>query len=141
MKAKSTNQIIPLQDIQSTHMDTLHNLSLRFTANDNLPRALDLITEAGAYYEQRAQARNGLYPKFAWILLSQGVLLCAAGRHKEGIEARRKLTDIQERLRAVFPSLAHCVQLKLDREMSRPSWIALVAKLDLHCNHQDLHEG
>ncbi|KDR69639.1 hypothetical protein GALMADRAFT_145367 [Galerina marginata CBS 339.88] len=138
MKVKSTNPILPWRDVRSMHMDTLHNLSLRLASNNNLSRALDLITEAGTYYEQRAQARNGLYPQFAWILLSQGVLYCAAGRHEEGIEARSKLTDIQERLGVAFPKLARCVQLKLDREMERPSWLALVAKLDLHCNHQDV---
>ncbi|KDR69553.1 hypothetical protein GALMADRAFT_145306 [Galerina marginata CBS 339.88] len=141
MKVKSTNPILPWRDIQSTHMQTLHNLSLRLASNNNLSRALDLITEAGAYYEQRAQARNGVYPEFAWILLSQAVLHCAAGRHEEGIEARTKLTDIQKRLGIAFPTLARCVQLKLDRERGRPSWIALVAKLDLHCNHQALNEG
>ncbi|KDR69658.1 hypothetical protein GALMADRAFT_145379 [Galerina marginata CBS 339.88] len=140
MKVQSTNPILPWRDIQSTHMNTLHNLSLRlaFNHNLNLSQALDLIIEAGSYYEKRALARNGLYPTFARILLSQGMLYCAAGQHKEGIEARSKLTDIQERLRFAFPSLARCVQLKLDRERGRPSWIALVAKLDIHCKHQDL---
>ncbi|KDR73384.1 hypothetical protein GALMADRAFT_142482 [Galerina marginata CBS 339.88] len=141
MKVKSTNLILPWRDIRSTHMNTLHNLSLRLASNDNLSLALDLITEAGAYYEQRAQARNSLYPKYACLLLSQGFLHCAAGRHEEGIEARSKLTDIQKRLGIAFPSLARCVQLKLDREKGRPSWIALVAKVDLQCNHQDLNEG
>ncbi|KDR80459.1 hypothetical protein GALMADRAFT_136937 [Galerina marginata CBS 339.88] len=141
MKAKLINPISNWQGIQSAHMDALHNLSLRLASHNNLSRALELIVEAGADYEQRAQARNGLYPKFAWILLSQGVLHCAAGQHDEGIKARSKLTNIQEHLGLAFPSLARCVHLKLDRERGRPSWIVLVTKLNLHCHHQESSKG
>ncbi|KDR73169.1 hypothetical protein GALMADRAFT_723185 [Galerina marginata CBS 339.88] len=137
LKLKNKLATLSWSDIEPTYMSALSNLATRLAANDDLPRALELTVQCRTYYEGRSQTRNGAYTALACVLVAEGILHCASGRHEEGLAAKAKLEEMQKRLETDFPSLARLVEIELDGEKNLASWIALVAKLDLQCHHQD----
>ena len=111
-------------------------LALRLFASGDLQRAQKLIVEVRCFYEQFTHGQNKWFIDFAVILRWEGILECASNRHEEGIAARGKLNDLQNRMRFLFPSLSDFIKLALNRERSYASCAKILDKYKLACAHQ-----
>ncbi|KAF9542124.1 hypothetical protein CPC08DRAFT_730685 [Agrocybe pediades] len=112
-----------------------YSLCLRLFFNGEFTRARQLILEVRAFYEWHAHSRNAWFIDLARALRAEGILECASDRHVEGAAARTRLNELQQRLRATFPGLAHQVDVDLNYERNYPAWKRLREKYPLTCSH------
>ncbi|KAF9542897.1 hypothetical protein CPC08DRAFT_801500 [Agrocybe pediades] len=117
------------------YRDSQYSLCLRLFFNGKFTRAQQLILEVRRFYEWHAHSRNAWFINLARALRAEGILECVSGRHVEGAAARTRLNELQQRLRATFPGLAHQVDVNLNYERNYPAWKRLREKYLLTCSH------
>ncbi|KAH9475807.1 hypothetical protein JR316_0011367 [Psilocybe cubensis] len=126
---------LPWSEIEPSYIEALHTLAMRLAANNDLDKALEVTLEARIYYEKRAKLRNGNSLPLARSLRLESILYCKFGRHEEGMSAIAKLQVLQSRLDIALPELAERIRLQLLKDETYPSWIILLGKLDIRCEH------
>ncbi|KDR73170.1 hypothetical protein GALMADRAFT_142312 [Galerina marginata CBS 339.88] len=134
---KSEHPALPWSEVEEIYMSAQFNLAVCLSANDDLPRALDLVAEVRSFLNETVQSKHGSFPALAAVLRAEGIFHCAMGEHKQGLATGEKLRQLQTRLDSAFPSVASLVEVELRRERQRASWITLFAKFNLQCGHQD----
>ncbi|KAF4610117.1 hypothetical protein D9613_010396 [Agrocybe pediades] len=112
-----------------------HSLCLRLFFNGEFTQARQVILEVRAFYEWHAHSRNAWFIDLARALRTEGILECASNRHAEGAAAGTRLNELQQRLRATHPDLAHQVDVDLNYERNYPAWKRILEKHPLTCSH------
>jgi tetratricopeptide (TPR) repeat protein len=136
-KLKAEHPKLPWSAVEEMYICSLVTLSIRLLANDKATLGLEHIVEAKDLCKTRSEKRNGIYTILANVLRTNAICYCALGMHGEGIATRAELNDLRNRLQQTFPSLANLVEIESKRDISRRSWVTLLAKVQLQCHHQD----
>ncbi|PPQ89815.1 hypothetical protein CVT25_007516 [Psilocybe cyanescens] len=136
LKLRNKHPTLPWSEIEPSYIEALHTLSMRLAANDDLRGALETIVEIRNYYEKCVKHMSGVSISLAHALYAEGILYCAVGRHDEGIATRTKWQELQSHLDITLPELAAQTRLQMAKEKTYPSMIALLAKLNIRCGHQ-----
>lgn len=110
------------------------NLACRLAAAGDYPASIALLTEVKAFYENSVHNRHGYHIELARVLRLLGLFHCAHSQHEEGIAALVSLINLRKRLMETTPDLARYVEIHLQHEDQRPSWLKpLHSKLE--CSH------
>ncbi|KAF9567202.1 hypothetical protein CPC08DRAFT_703460 [Agrocybe pediades] len=121
--------------IKHIYTTSQYSLCLRLCFNGDFTRARQLILEVRSFLEWHAHSRNAWFIDLARALRAEGILECASDRHAEGAAARTRLNELQQRLRATHPDLAHQVDVDLNYERNYPAWRRILEKHPLTCSH------
>ena len=137
IKLKDRSATLSWPDIEPSYRCVQSNLAFALFVNDQqIPRARQMMVEARCFYEQYSEKERGSFTVLAVILRAEGIIGCAYNHHEEGAAARRKLADLQRRLRITFPSLGEMVEVELKKERNMSSWKKVLQRVKLQCEHQ-----
>jgi hypothetical protein len=121
---------VPWGFVEDIYADALVSLSARLAANGHLQDALEHTLLAKSIYEMTITSGKLVsYLPLVMTLHLLSILFCAVGRHPEGVAAADDLVEKKRILEVVHPELATLVQVRLNDQNTRPSYLALRRKI------------
>jgi tetratricopeptide (TPR) repeat protein len=121
---------VPWAFVEDDHAYALVSLSARLAANGHLQDAFEHTLEAKSIY--KLTITSGMLVSYLPLMTTLhllSILFCAVGHHTEGAAAADDLVNKKCDLEVVHPELAMLVQVRLNNQNTRPSYLALRRKI------------